>query len=87
MDSTTARNVGRKICERHRCRRPESEGSVTRRSRLDGPLRHLTDVRSSRRAVMPSEETEKIVALVSGRRRTNDARRAYEVLRALLDQG
>ncbi len=53
---------------------------------LEVPLRHLTDVRPVRRAVVPSEEAEKIVALVSGRRGTNDARRAYEVLRAMLDK-
>jgi XRE family transcriptional regulator, regulator of sulfur utilization len=52
---------------------------------LEVPLRHLTDVRPVRRAVGPSEEAEKIVALVSGRQRPADVRKAYEVLRAMLD--
>jgi transcriptional regulator with XRE-family HTH domain len=51
---------------------------------LDIPLRELTDVRE--RANVPSEEAEKIFALVSGRRRAEDLRRAYEVLRAMFSK-
>lgn len=51
---------------------------------LEVPLRQLTDVRPGRRAVVPSEEAEKIFALVSGHRRPRDVRRAHEVLRAML---
>ena len=54
---------------------------------LQVSLRQLTDIRPSRRAVVPSEEAEKIFALVSGRQRTTDVRRAYEVLRAMLEKG
>ena len=50
---------------------------------LDVPLRELTDVRE--RAV-PHEEAEKIFALVSGRRKIEDLRRAYEVLRAMFSK-
>lgn len=52
---------------------------------LGVPLRHLTDARPGRRAVVPAEHAEKIVALVSGRRRPAELRRAYEMLRAMLD--
>lgn len=52
---------------------------------LDVPLRELTDVRE--RAAVPHEEAEKIFALVSGRRRVEDLRRAYEVLRAMFSKG
>ena len=48
---------------------------------LEVPLRELTDVRE--RSGVPLEEAEKIFALVSGRRRVEDLRRAYEVLRAM----
>ena len=50
---------------------------------LEVPLRHLTDVRPGRRAVVPSEDAEKI-ALVSGRHRPVVVRRAYKPLRELL---
>jgi transcriptional regulator with XRE-family HTH domain len=53
---------------------------------LEVSLRQLTDVRPGRRAMVPSEEAEKIFALVSGRHRANDVRRAYEVLRAMLTE-
>jgi transcriptional regulator with XRE-family HTH domain len=36
---------------------------------LEIPLRELTDVRADRQATVPTEEAEKIFALVSGRRR------------------
>jgi transcriptional regulator with XRE-family HTH domain len=48
---------------------------------LEIPLRELTDVRE--RNAVPNEEAEKIFALVSGRRRVEDLRKAYEVLRAM----
>lgn len=48
---------------------------------LEIPLRDLTDVRE--RNAAPPEDAEKIFALISGRRRTEDLRRAYEVLRAM----
>ena len=51
---------------------------------LEVPLRQLTDVRPGKRAVVPSEDAEKIFALVSGKHRPVDVRRAYEVLRAML---
>jgi transcriptional regulator with XRE-family HTH domain len=50
---------------------------------LDIPLRDLTDVRADKPAGVPSEEVEKIFALVSGRRRPEDLRRAYKVLQAM----
>ena len=51
---------------------------------LEVPLRQLTDVRPGKRAVVPTEDAEKIFALVSGKHRPVDVRRAYEVLRAML---
>ena len=50
---------------------------------LETPLRELIDVRADRTGAVPSEEAEKIFALISGRRRADDVRRAYEVLRAM----
>ena len=50
---------------------------------LDIPLRELTDVRADKPAGVPTEEAEKIFALVSGRRRPEDLRRAYKVLQAM----
>jgi len=35
---------------------------------------------------VPSEDAEKIFALVSGRRRPEDIRKAYRVLRAIFDK-
>lgn len=51
---------------------------------LEVPLRDLTDVRD--RASVPNEEAEKIFALISGRRRAEDLRRAYDVLRAMFSR-
>src|SRR5881628_2223155 len=51
---------------------------------LQVPLGHLTDVRPGRRAVVPSQDAEKIFALVSARQRPADVRKAYEVLRRML---
>ena len=49
---------------------------------LEIPLRDLTDVRD-KTTVVPTEDAERIFALVSGRRRAEDVRKAYEVLRAM----
>ena len=54
---------------------------------LEVPFRHLTDVRPGRRAIVPSEDAEKIVALVSSKHRPAGLRRAYEVLRTMLGGG
>ncbi len=51
------------------------------------PLGHLTDVRPGRRAVVPSQDAERIVALVSGKHRAGKVRRAYEVLTKILGRG
>jgi XRE family transcriptional regulator, regulator of sulfur utilization len=50
---------------------------------LDIPLRELTDVRAEKPAAVPSEEAEKIFALVSNRRKADEVRRAYKVLQAM----
>jgi transcriptional regulator with XRE-family HTH domain len=50
---------------------------------LEVRLRDLTDVTTDRAAV-PSEDAERIFALISRRRRPQDLRRAYNVLRAML---
>lgn len=49
---------------------------------LEVPLRDLTDV-GDKASSVPSEEAEKIFALVAGRRRPEDIRKAYNVLRAM----
>ena len=49
---------------------------------LEVPLRDLTDV-GDKAAAVPSEEAEKIFALVSARRRPEEIRKAYNVLRAM----
>ena len=51
------------------------------------PLSALTDVRPGKRAVVPSQDAEKIFALVSGRHRPGELGRAYEMLRTMLDKG
>ena len=48
------------------------------------PLGHLTNVQSGRRAAVPSEDAEKIFALVSGRHPRVKVRRAFEMLQTLL---
>ena len=53
---------------------------------LEIPLRELTDVRADTPSAVPSEDAEKIFALVSGRRRPEDIRKAYRVLRAIFDK-
>ena len=51
---------------------------------LQVPLGHLTDVRPGRRTAVPSQDAEKIFALVSGRHRPAEVRKAYEMLRRML---
>jgi transcriptional regulator with XRE-family HTH domain len=46
-------------------------------------LSELTDVRHDRHQGAPSEEAQQIFAMLAGRRRPRDLRRAYEVLRAM----
>jgi transcriptional regulator with XRE-family HTH domain len=53
---------------------------------LEIPLRELTDVRADKPSAVPSEDAERIFALVSGRRRSGDIRKAYRVLRAIFDR-
>ena len=54
---------------------------------LEIPLRELTDVRADRPSSVPSEEAEKIFALVSTRRhREDELRRAYKVLQAMFSR-
>jgi XRE family transcriptional regulator, regulator of sulfur utilization len=50
---------------------------------LEIPLRDLTDVRAAKETSVPSEDAEKIFALVAGRRRPEDIRKAFNVLRAM----
>ena len=52
---------------------------------LEVPLRDLTDVRADKPSGVPTEDAEKIFALVSGRRRPEDVRRALHVLHAMFD--
>ena len=47
---------------------------------LEIPLRELTDVRADKPSAVPSEDAEKIFALVAGRRRPEDIRKAYRNL-------
>jgi transcriptional regulator with XRE-family HTH domain len=49
---------------------------------LEIPLRDLTDVRTTPTAV-PTEDAERVFALVSSRRRPEDIKKAYNVLRAM----
>jgi transcriptional regulator with XRE-family HTH domain len=53
---------------------------------LEIPLRELTDVRADKPSAVPSEDAEKIFALVSGRWRSGDIGKAYRVLRAIFDK-
>ncbi|HKA01913.1 MAG TPA: helix-turn-helix transcriptional regulator [Candidatus Solibacter sp.] len=53
---------------------------------LEISLRELTDVRADRPSAVPSEDAEKIFALVAGRRRPMDIRKAYQVLRAVFEK-
>ena len=52
---------------------------------LEVPLRDLTDV-GDKQSTVPTEEAEKIFALVSWRRRPEDVRKAYNVLRAMFSR-
>jgi hypothetical protein len=49
------------------------------------PMGHLTNVQRSRRAAVPSEAAQKIFALISDRHPTAKLRRAYNMLRKILD--
>ena len=53
---------------------------------LDIPLRELTDVRADRASAVPSEDAEKIFALLAGSRRPEEIRRAYRVLQAIFSK-
>jgi transcriptional regulator with XRE-family HTH domain len=53
---------------------------------LEIPLRELTDVRADKRSAVPSEDAQKIFALISGRRRPEAVRKAYRVLRGMFDK-
>lgn len=53
---------------------------------LGVPLRQLTDVRPGRRTIVPSVDAERIFALVSGRHHPAELRKAYEMLRAMLEK-
>ena len=50
---------------------------------LDIPLRDLTDMGPARRSKGTNPEVEKLLALLSGPRKPEQVRRAYEVLRAM----
>jgi XRE family transcriptional regulator, regulator of sulfur utilization len=52
---------------------------------LGVPLRDLTNV-GDKHSTVPTEEAEKIFALVSGWRRTENVRKAYNVLRAMFSR-
>ena len=43
-------------------------------------------MRADKPSAVPSEDAEKIFALVSGRRRPADIRKAYRVLQAIFDK-
>ena len=78
---------GKFIGEVERAKKSISIDSLYRVSvALEIPLRELTDVRADKPSAVPSEDAEKIFALVSGRRRLGDIRRAYRVLRAIFDR-
>ena len=51
---------------------------------LQVPLRYLADVRPGKRAGVPSQDAERIFALVSGRHRRDQLRRAHGMLRRML---
>ena len=47
------------------------------------PLPSLVDIRVGEQAVPPSEDVERIYALMAGHQRQDEVRRAYNVLRAM----
>ena len=53
---------------------------------LEISLRELTDVRADKPSAAPSGDAEKIFALVADRRRPEDIRKAYQVLRAVFEK-
>ena len=78
---------GKFIGEVERAKKSISIDSLYRVSvALEIPLRELTDVRADKPSAVPSEDAEKIFALVSGRRRPGDLRKAYRILRAIFDK-
>jgi len=50
---------------------------------LEIPLRDLTDVRADKPSAVPHEDAEKVYALLSGRRRPEEIRKAFKVLQAM----
>ena len=54
---------------------------------LQVPLRYLADVRPGNRAAVPSQDAERIFALVSGQHRRAQLRRAHEMVRSMLGKG
>src|SRR5258706_1403882 len=54
---------------------------------LEIPLRELTDVRPHPPASVPTQEAEKVFALVAGRRRPGDLLQAYRGLPAIVRRG
>lgn len=53
---------------------------------LDIPMRELADVGTEKqKAAAPAPEAQKIFALVTGRRRPADLKKAYAVLRAMFE--
>src|SRR5262245_41817274 len=53
---------------------------------LEIPLRDLADVRTDKPPAVSTKDAEMIFALISGRRRAEDIRRAYRVLQAVFDK-
>ena len=50
---------------------------------LKVPLRYLADVGPGKRVTVPSQDAERIFALVSGRHRRDQLRRAHEMMRSI----
>jgi transcriptional regulator with XRE-family HTH domain len=83
----TASLSGKFIGEVERGEKSISIDSLYRVSAALGvPLGHLTDVRPGRGVVVPSADAQKIFALTASRRRPAELRKAYEVLRSMLDK-
>ena len=51
---------------------------------LQVPLRYLADVLPGKRATVPSQDAEKIFALVSGGHQRDQLRRAHEMMRRMI---
>ena len=65
---------------------PWTASTEQRRARDNQRLRELTDVHAERQKGVPSHEAQKVFALIAGRRRPADIRRAYSVLRAMFTE-